>query len=143
MSVTFELFKAVKDIIDNDEYLISFNDINTKKEKVVGLYIKSGSTYDRSMLNNILQYSARLVFNVQAENSRLGIIQGTEYCEMLIEKLTASVRNGCRVYKGDNINIYIYDIKLIEGVNTLGKNEMNIPIFSVNFIIKYGFEEVK
>ena len=132
------LYDAIRDIIaTRNSYSIVYQDIEQSDTETIGLYILDGGDTLRT-IDNKVTYRVNDI-HIQVQSKRLGEINspqdGFNVCKGIVE----SIEN---VIPGN----YLGDIKVLSiipqgGILFIGKNKENVPIFSINYKIRYVFKE--
>lgn len=103
----------------------------------IAMYFKGGFVGSRNVTNGQYFYEqARVVFNVYGNSTVDGIKDTLTECDR-IKKLLDSTNNIKFSYQQNDINIIIICTTRSTNINDLGRNEQGIPVYSINYNIKY------
>ena len=103
----------------------------------IAMYFKGGFVGSRNVTNGQYFYEqARVVFNVYGNSTVDGIKDTLTECDR-IKKLLDSTNNIKFSYPQNDINIIIICTTRSTNINDLGRNEQGIPVYSINYNIKY------
>lgn len=147
----YALYLAIKKIIKelNNNYNISFNDMDFNKENSIGVYIKGGevSNYRNISTGDYYNYIARVQL----------LLQGGKTVDSLYNllNLASNIRNEIihrsnsnmiilsdnKILKSD-IEINFGLIKLLGDVSFDSKTSQGLPKYSINIKINYFIKEV-
>lgn len=135
----------------------SFNDMNSNKADVCGIYIKGGETpkYRELASGKYYNYSARVQFLLQGGNNKDSLmdimsiascLRNTLICDSnLVEDVNEQVKwvDGKCVYDpantlgGSDIQVTLCKVSLLGEVDFKGKTGQGLPKYSINFRIEY------
>ena len=103
----------------------------------IAMYFKGGFVGSRNVTNGQYFYEqARVVFNVYGNSTVDGIKDTLTECDR-IKKLLDSTNNIKFLYPQNDISIIIMCTTRSTNINDLGRNEQGIPVYSINYNIKY------
>lgn len=125
-----ELYSMLKSVMPTS-YKIKLHDIAENEPNVVGIYFLDGGDDYLELAGDVLNSVYNIHIQVQSDNSKAGIKTGYSYCSDTVKgicSLTGYTYNG----------MYITDISLLGNILCIGKTKHGIPIFSINFKIKYS-----
>lgn len=132
------LYDAIRDIIStNNSYDVLYQDLELSSSEAIGLYINDGGDTTYSIDGKVLSRVNNL--HIQVQSKALGETyspqDGFAVSKGIANRIEAIIPNSLL---GD---VYIISIVPIGGILYIGKNKENIPIFSINYKIKYVFKE--
>lgn len=137
------IFKMVKSIapkppsgvLEKDWFKWTYNDMNLEKVKQCGLFLRDSGTSPLIDLDGERVNRAQsMVININADILENSINE----CEMFIDELSYKLLKIFNYrFIQDNESVFIVSIKQRGDRNYLGKNEQNIPMYSINFLITY------
>ena len=135
----------------------SFNDMDSNKGNVCGIYVKSGGTPRNREIatGKYFNYTARVQFLLQGDNSKESLmnmmniascLRNTLICDSnLVKDVNEQVKwvDGKCVYDptnklgGSDIQVTLCKVSLLGEVDFKGKTGQGLPKYSINFRIEY------
>lgn len=150
------LYLALKEIVNslNNNFKCSFNDMDSNKDNVVGIYIKGAEPSTYRTLKDGKYYNTinRVQFLIQGGLDNNSLLNCLNLSTMIKESLPATYN----LYKNiavkerdskilninikDNnvVNLLIIKIDLMSDIISLGKSEQGRPRYSINFKVTYN-----
>lgn len=132
------LYNMLRDrISEHNSYSIIYQDIEQTDEESIGIYLLDGGD-TKETLDNKKTYRV-LNIHIQVQSKKLGNINSPEdgfnVCKGIINSLDSIEANSLI---GD---IKVISLTQLGNILFIGKNKENIPIFSIDYKIKYVFKE--
>jgi hypothetical protein len=136
MSRYYTLYKAIKAKCPSN-FKGGFRTLNSNSLMEYGVFLKGGAPTDRNITSGVhLQRTALVTFNINGDRGVEGILQGYTFAEAVVSALEQT-KNEIYTDSKTGEQVHIISVDVIGDVNDLGVNELDIPVFSLNFIIKY------
>lgn len=132
------IFYYIKNFItfDNSPYSVTIGSIDETKENSVGLYLSGLGVQNREVDTGKFQTeTVRLTLNIQTGTDSTSYLDGYSYCNSIFSELQTEFNK----FVDKNKLLYLLSIEPMSPTLYLGRNELGIHKFSLNFILKYNF----
>jgi len=153
----YVLYLVLKDIVNsiNDTFKTSFNDMDSNKDNVVGIYIKGSepSKYRSLADGRYLNIVNRVQFLIQGGLDKNSLMNSLKLASKIRKSLITTcnatieapsqiaIRDDEIIVDNDNtessVEVIITKFDILGDVTSLGKSEQGKPRYSINFRVNY------
>ena len=114
------------------------NGVTTATTKTTVMYFKEAIDGHRVVDSGqfVTEY-VRVVFNIYADRTSTETDNCMEYCEAIKEALNTTFNKEV-IDSETGVTIRILEFLLSGNINTVGRNGQGVPVYSINFKVKYS-----